>query len=61
MLAVFDSPRPESLVILKSSDYGATFIPLQYYSSDCLGDFGLETGGTIDSPSGAICTDQFSM
>ena len=26
---------PDSLIIMKSMDYGKTWIPLQYYSSDC--------------------------
>uniref|UniRef100_A0AAQ4RX06 Netrin 5 n=1 Tax=Gasterosteus aculeatus aculeatus TaxID=481459 RepID=A0AAQ4RX06_GASAC len=32
---------PISISILKSMDYGRTWRPMQHYSSDCLGDFGL--------------------
>lgn len=32
---------PISISILKSMDYGRTWRPMQHYSSDCLGNFGL--------------------
>lgn len=32
---------PISMSILKSMDYGRSWRPIQHYSSDCLGDFGL--------------------
>ncbi|XP_061817088.1 netrin-1 [Nerophis lumbriciformis] len=32
---------PISISVLKSMDYGRTWRPMQHYSSDCFGDFGL--------------------
>ncbi|KAI6647890.1 Usherin-like [Oopsacas minuta] len=61
ILAEFRSPRPQSIVLLKSSDDGNTFTPLQYFSSDCMGDFGLMAGADITSPSDAVCVDTYSL
>nr|AVK72333.1 netrin protein [Meara stichopi] len=35
----FYSPRPESMVIYKSKDFGVTWMPFQYYSSNCKATF----------------------
>ena len=32
----FCSQKPDSMVIMKSTDFGETWQPFQYYSSDCL-------------------------
>ncbi|XP_030079386.1 netrin-A isoform X1 [Drosophila hydei] len=41
------APRPDSLVIFKSSDYGRTWQPFQYYSSQCRRLFGRPARTTV--------------
>ncbi|TDG41374.1 hypothetical protein AWZ03_012208 [Drosophila navojoa] len=41
------APRPDSLVIYKSSDYGRTWQPFQYYSSQCRRLFGRPARTTV--------------
>ena len=40
----FHSSRPESYIILISTDFGSTYTPLQYYSQSCNRTYGLEEG-----------------
>jgi len=44
ILVTFHSSRPESYIILISTDFGRTYSPLQYYSQSCNGTYGLEEG-----------------
>ncbi|GAB6029224.1 Netrin-1 [Chamberlinius hualienensis] len=43
----FCSPRPESMAIYKSTDYGKTWQPFQYYSSQCKKMYGRPTRAQI--------------
>ncbi|XP_060663650.1 netrin-A isoform X1 [Drosophila nasuta] len=42
-----NAPRPDSLVIYKSSDYGQSWQPFQYYSSQCRRLFGRPSRTTV--------------
>ena len=50
---------PDSLAIMKSMDYGKSWIPLQYYSSDCKKVYNriLRAKITQSNEQEAICTD----
>lgn len=52
--------KPDSLSIMKSMDYGKTWIPFQFYSSDCEKMFSrpLKTKITQANEQEAVCTDQ---
>ncbi len=51
--------KPDSLTIMKSMDYGRTWIPFQYYSSDCKAVFNkpLKAKITQVNEQEALCTD----
>uniref|UniRef100_A0A8D0H7E9 Netrin-3 n=1 Tax=Sphenodon punctatus TaxID=8508 RepID=A0A8D0H7E9_SPHPU len=55
----FCSPRPESAAIFKSMDYGKTWVPYQYYSSQCRKIYGKPNKVTItkQNEQEALCTD----
>ncbi|XP_076871504.1 netrin-1a isoform X2 [Brachyhypopomus gauderio] len=55
----FCSPRPESMVIFKSMDYGKTWVPFQFYSTQCRKMFNKpnKAGITKQNEQEAICTD----
>lgn len=57
----FYSPRPRAFAIYRSSDYGRTFEPWQFYAAACrfygLGD---QRGQSPIGDSEAICTGEFS-
>lgn len=55
----FCSPRPESLAIYKSMDYGKTWMPYQYYSSQCRRMYNRPNKATItkQNEQEALCTD----
>jgi netrin 1 len=52
--------KPDSLSIMKSMDYGKTWVPFQYYSSDCKKVFNKQLKAKITQANEqeAICTDQ---
>jgi netrin 1 len=52
--------KPDSLTVLKSMDYGKTWIPFQYYSSDCKKVFNRQLKVKISQANEqeAVCTDQ---
>ena len=54
------SLKPDSLAIMKSMDYGKTWIPFQFYSSECKKVFNrpLKAKITQANEQEAICTDQ---
>ncbi|XP_063686656.1 laminin subunit gamma-1-like isoform X2 [Bolinopsis microptera] len=58
----FQSPRPESMVIEKSSDYGRNWEVYQYFSSTCYKTFNKRTDEEIYpwDEAKAICTDKYS-
>ncbi|XP_063286666.1 netrin-3 [Pelobates fuscus] len=55
----FCSPRPESVAIFKSMDYGKNWVPYQYYSSQCRRLYGKpsRTSVTKQNEQEAMCTD----
>uniref|UniRef100_A0AAV2LAL7 Netrin-1 n=1 Tax=Knipowitschia caucasica TaxID=637954 RepID=A0AAV2LAL7_KNICA len=55
----FCSPRPESMAIYKSMDYGKTWTPYQFYSSQCRRLFNKPNRATItkQNEQEAVCTD----
>uniref|UniRef100_A0A4W5NZY1 Netrin-1 n=1 Tax=Hucho hucho TaxID=62062 RepID=A0A4W5NZY1_9TELE len=55
----FCSPRPESMAILKSMDYGKSWVPFQYYSAQCRKMYTKPSKATItkQNEQEAICTD----
>jgi netrin 1 len=52
--------KPDSLSIMKSVDYGKTWVPFQYYSSECKKVFNrpLRAKVTQSNEQEAVCTDQ---
>ena len=58
----FCSPRPESMAIFKSMDYGRSWSPFQYYSSECKKLYGVSPRGVITraNEQEALCTDAYS-
>ena len=58
----FCSPRPESMAIFKSMDYGRSWYPFQYYSSECKKLYGVSPRGVITraNEQEALCTDAYS-
>ncbi|XP_032826191.1 netrin-1-like [Petromyzon marinus] len=55
----FCSPRPESMAIFKSSDYGRTWTPFQFYSTQCRRVYGKPSRAAVtkQNEQEALCTD----
>ncbi|XP_051567416.1 netrin-1 isoform X2 [Myxocyprinus asiaticus] len=55
----FCSPRPESMAIFKSMDYGKSWVPFQYYSTQCRKMYNKPSKASItkQNEQEAICTD----
>uniref|UniRef100_A0A667XRK6 Netrin 1b n=1 Tax=Myripristis murdjan TaxID=586833 RepID=A0A667XRK6_9TELE len=55
----FCSPRPESMAIFKSMDYGKSWVPFQFYSTQCKKMYNRQNKATItkQNEQEAICTD----
>jgi len=58
----FCSARPDSMAIYKSVDYGRTWIPFQFYSSQCRKIYDRTTRGVVTraNEQEALCTDAYS-
>jgi netrin 1 len=58
----FCSVRPDSMAIYKSVDYGRTWIPFQFYSSDCRRTYGRPVRGPVTraNEQEPLCTDVYS-
>lgn len=58
----FCSSRPESMGIFKSMDYGKSWIPFQYYSSNCKKMYSKSPKGVVSrsNEQEALCTEQYS-
>ena len=54
----FQSARPESYAIYKSTDFGASFTPFQYYSLSCEATYGVAEGTDVElgNEAVALCT-----
>uniref|UniRef100_A0A8C8SXG5 Netrin-4 n=1 Tax=Pelusios castaneus TaxID=367368 RepID=A0A8C8SXG5_9SAUR len=57
LIMVFKSPRPAAMVLERSQDFGKTWKPYKYFSTNCSTTFGLEDDVT---KKGAICTSRYS-
>ncbi|XP_074867738.1 netrin-4 isoform X2 [Carettochelys insculpta] len=57
IIIVFKSPRPAAMVLERSQDFGKTWKPYKYFSTNCSATFGLEDDVT---KKGAICTSRYS-
>ncbi|XP_053250423.1 laminin subunit alpha-5 isoform X2 [Podarcis raffonei] len=58
-----NSPRPDLWVLERSTDFGLTYEPWQYFASskrDCIEKFGLRTVERITKDDDAICTTEYS-
>ncbi|KAJ3614518.1 hypothetical protein NHX12_018090 [Muraenolepis orangiensis] len=55
----FCSPRPESMAIFKSMDYGKTWVPFQFYSTQCRKMYNKPNRAAItkQNEQEAVCTD----
>lgn len=55
----FCSPRPESMVIYKSMDYGKSWVPFQFYSTQCRKMYNRPNRAVItkQNEQEAVCTD----
>ena len=47
-------------MIERSRDFGMTYEPYQYYSDDCMGDFGLPDQSSILTVDEVICTSDYT-
>lgn len=58
----FCSARPDSMAIFKSMDYGKTWIPFQYYSSECKKMYKKSPRTTVTKANEqeALCTEAYS-
>ena len=58
----FCSVRPDSMAVYKSVDFGKTWIPFQYYSSQCAKVYSRPARGKITKANQqeALCTDAYS-
>ena len=58
----FCSARPDSMAIYKSMDYGKTWIPFQYYSSECKKMYNKNAVAVVTKANEqeALCTEAYS-
>lgn len=58
----FCSPRPDSLAIFKSVDYGRSWLPFQFYSSQCRKVYGRSPRAAITKANEqeALCSDVYA-
>ncbi|XP_075473146.1 netrin-G1 isoform X8 [Ascaphus truei] len=61
---IFESGRPEKMILEKSLDYGRTWQPYQFYAADCLDAFRMEPKSVKDlshhTVLDIICTEEYS-
>lgn len=62
VIITFNSGRPDKMVLEKSTDFGVTWKPLQYYAKNCA-DFQAQlvpgAAITADDPTAVICTSMY--
>nr|AVK72273.1 netrin [Xenoturbella bocki] len=58
----FCSPRPDSMSVFKSMDFGRTWMPFQYYSAQCRRMYNRPNRGVVtkQNEQEALCTDAHS-
>ncbi|XP_069485925.1 netrin-4 [Ambystoma mexicanum] len=57
LIMVFKSPRPAAMILERSQDFGSTWKPLKYFSTNCLATFAMDDDVAVK---GAICTSRYS-
>lgn len=57
LIMVFKSPRPAAMVLERSQDFGKTWTPYKYFSTNCSTTFGLDDDVI---KKGAICSSRYS-
>ena len=60
LIIMFRSPKPAAAVIERSRDFGTTYEPYQYYSDDCMKDFGIPDQSSVRTVDEVICTSEYS-
>ena len=60
IIAAFHSSRPESYTILKSTDFGLTYVPFHYFSQSCNTTYGVAEGTSVEVGNEAVplCTSE---
>ncbi|KAM4678082.1 netrin-4 [Discoglossus pictus] len=58
LIMVFKSPRPAAMILERSQDFGLTWRPYKYFSTNCYATFKLEDDVT---EKGALCTSRYSQ
>lgn len=56
----FKFTKPAKMVIEKSTDYGKTWIPLQYFADKCHERFGMEASDLNCSTDAVLCSEKYS-
>ena len=56
----FKFAKPAQMVMEKSTDFGLTWTPLQYFADNCKRDYGMKASELNCSTSGALCTEKYS-
>uniref|UniRef100_F7GGL1 Laminin subunit alpha-5 n=1 Tax=Monodelphis domestica TaxID=13616 RepID=F7GGL1_MONDO len=63
LLKFANSPRPDLWVLERSTDFGLTYQPWQYFASskrDCIEKFGFQTLERINKDDDVVCTTEYS-
>ncbi|TMS36987.1 hypothetical protein L596_004022 [Steinernema carpocapsae] len=58
-----NSPRPAAMVFERSTDYGKTYVPWQYFAenpAECYRRFNLQEGKNIETDDEVICSQDFT-
>ena len=60
VLVTFRSMLPKAAILMKSTDNGGTWSPLQYFASDCTDVFSMENLGKVNFSVKVNCDNRFS-
>ena len=55
----FKFTKPQKIVLEKSTDFGLTWIPLQYFADNCLNRFGMEPSELNCSTNAVLCNEKY--
>ncbi|KAM8973412.1 netrin-4 [Pelodytes ibericus] len=58
LIMVFKSPRPAAMILERSQDFGRTWQPYKFFSTNCSATFQLEDDVMVK---GALCTSRYSQ
>ena len=56
----FKFTKPAKMVMEKSTDFGQTWTPLQYFADNCQRKFGMEPSGLNCSINAVLCSEKYS-